>query len=138
VHSTSHLAGVSRLMRYYFTCFHEVSLYGVMQQAHPTLLKTHIERRLQRVEEGTNLDWATGEALAIGSLLYQGFHVRISGQDVGRGTFSQRHAMFVDQSSEGIYVPLNHMTPDQEAKFEVRFFLRGFALCCICTTLLGS
>lgn len=48
------------------------------------------------------MDWSTAEALAIGSLLYQGYNVRISGQDVGRGTFSQRHAMFIDQSTEGI------------------------------------
>lgn len=47
------------------------------------------------------LDWAMCEALAIGSLLYQGYNVRISGQDVGRGTFSHRHAMLVDQSTGG-------------------------------------
>lgn len=49
---------------------------------------------------GEQLDWATAEALAIGSLLYQGYNVRISGQDIGRGTFSHRHAMFVDQNTE--------------------------------------
>lgn len=48
------------------------------------------------------MDWSTAEALAIGSLLYQGYNVRISGQDVGRGTFSQRHAMLVDQSTGGV------------------------------------
>lgn len=48
------------------------------------------------------MDWATAEALAIGTLLYQGYNVRISGQDIGRGTFSHRHAMLVDQSSGGI------------------------------------
>lgn len=48
------------------------------------------------------MDWATAEALAIGTLLYQGYNVRISGQDIGRGTFSHRHAMLVDQSTGGI------------------------------------
>lgn len=48
------------------------------------------------------MDWATAEALAIGTLLYQGYNVRISGQDIGRGTFSHRHAMLVDQSNGGI------------------------------------
>ena len=47
------------------------------------------------------MDWSTAEAMAIGSLLYQGYNVRLSGQDVGRGTFSHRHAMLVDQSSGG-------------------------------------
>ena len=42
------------------------------QSVHPTILKTHIEKRKQRLEEGTDLDWATAEALAMGSLLYQG------------------------------------------------------------------
>lgn len=48
------------------------------------------------------MDWATAETLAIGSLLYQGYNVRISGQDIGRGTFSHRHTMLVDQSTGGI------------------------------------
>lgn len=72
------------------------------KDVHPQLLKNHIPNRLRRLETGDALDWATAEALAIGSLLYEGYHVRISGQDVGRGTFSQRHAMLVDQSTGGI------------------------------------
>ena len=44
----------------------------LMQKVHPTIQKTHVERRRQRVEEGVDLDWATAEALAIGSLMYQG------------------------------------------------------------------
>lgn len=64
-------------------------------------MKSHIQSRLNKIESGECLDWATAEALAIGSLLYQGYNVRISGQDVGRGTFSQRHAMLVDQSTGG-------------------------------------
>lgn len=73
-----------------------------MKDIHPQLLKNHVQNRLRKIENGKALDWSTAEALAIGSLLYQGYNVRISGQDVGRGTFSQRHAMFVDQSTEGI------------------------------------
>ena len=61
-----------------------------------------------------------------GELMYcfLGFYVRLSGQDVGRGTFSQRHAMFVDQVSENIYIPLNHMIPNQSAFFEVCICLK--------------
>lgn len=86
---------------------------------HPTIQKTHIDRRKQKMIDGTDLDWGTSESLAIGSLLYQGFNVRISGQDVGRGTFSHRHAMIVDQTTDDIIIPLNHMVPSQTGKFEV-------------------
>lgn len=86
---------------------------------HPTIQKTHVEKRRQRLEEGTNIDWSTGETLAIGSLLCQGFNVRISGQDVGRGTFSQRHGMLVDQSTDEISVPLNNIIPDQKGFLEM-------------------
>ena len=51
---------------------------------------------------------------------FAGFHVRISGQDVGRGTFSHRHAYFVNQDNDEIRVPFNHMLPDQKAFYEVR------------------
>lgn len=78
---------------------------------HPRIQKYHVDSRLKKVEEGAGLDWATAEALAFGSLLLEGNHVRISGQDVGRGTFSQRHAMLVDQTSERTIIPLNRMRP---------------------------
>lgn len=75
-----------------------------MQQIiHPKLLKNHVQSRLNKIASGEHLDWSTAEALAIGTLLYQGYNVRISGQDIGRGTFSHRHAMLVDQSTGGIY-----------------------------------
>ena len=64
---------------------------------HGHLSRTHAASRLRRLEEGQGLDWATAEALAWASLLQQGHNVRICGQDVGRGTFSQRHCMLVDQ-----------------------------------------
>lgn len=51
-----------------------------------------------------------------------GFNVRLSGQDVGRGTFSQRHAMFVDQHTDVAYIPLNHMYPQQTGFFEVHTY----------------
>ncbi|KAI0312699.1 dehydrogenase E1 and transketolase domain-containing protein 1 [Amylostereum chailletii] len=73
---------------------------------HPRLQR-HVKHRIQSIEKGTGLDWATAEAMAFGSLLSEGCDIRISGQDVGRGTFSQRHAMFVDQKSEAVVVPLN-------------------------------
>ncbi|KAJ3093151.1 putative 2-oxoglutarate dehydrogenase E1 component DHKTD1, mitochondrial [Quaeritorhiza haematococci] len=76
---------------------------------HPRLAKYHIEQRLSKIESGTKLDWATAEALAFGSLLLDGYNVRISGQDVGRGTFSQRHVMLVDQETERTIIPLNRL-----------------------------
>ncbi|XP_013414055.1 probable 2-oxoglutarate dehydrogenase E1 component DHKTD1, mitochondrial, partial [Lingula anatina] len=86
---------------------------------HNTLSKHHIDKRVQQLEDGSNLDWATAEALAIGSLLWQGYNVRFCGQDVGRGTFSHRHMMLVDQSHDGIVIPLNHMTDHQKGFLEV-------------------
>uniref|UniRef100_A0A669EKZ8 2-oxoadipate dehydrogenase complex component E1 n=1 Tax=Oreochromis niloticus TaxID=8128 RepID=A0A669EKZ8_ORENI len=88
-------------------------------QLHSHLGKTHVQARLQKLEEGTKLDWSTAEALAFGSLLCQGFNIRISGQDVGRGTFSQRHAMVVCQDTNDMYIPLNHITPEQTGFLEV-------------------
>ncbi len=71
------------------------------------------ESRRQAIESGEGIDWATGEALAFGSLLDEGFAVRLSGQDSGRGTFSQRHAVLIDQESDRPYLPLNHIRPGQ-------------------------
>ncbi|VVT19456.1 2-oxoglutarate decarboxylase, thiamin-requiring [Sphingomonas sp. EC-HK361] len=65
---------------------------------------------------GANFDWATGEALAFGSLLSEGYGVRLSGQDSGRGTFSQRHAVWVDQTDEHKFVPLSTV---EHGRFEV-------------------
>ncbi|XP_023254198.1 probable 2-oxoglutarate dehydrogenase E1 component DHKTD1, mitochondrial, partial [Seriola lalandi dorsalis] len=88
-------------------------------QLHSHLGKTHAQARLLKLEEGTKLDWSTAEALAFGSLLSQGFSIRISGQDVGRGTFSQRHAMVVCQDTNDMYIPLNHISPQQTGFLEV-------------------
>ncbi|PIA18857.1 dehydrogenase E1 and transketolase domain-containing protein [Coemansia reversa NRRL 1564] len=87
-------------------------------KVHPRLVKHHIQPRLKRLEEGTAVDWATAESLAFGSLLKEGYNIRLCGQDVGRGTFSQRHAMFVCQETENVGVPLNNIDVAQ-GKLEV-------------------
>uniref|UniRef100_A0A7S2R3E7 2-oxoglutarate dehydrogenase, mitochondrial n=1 Tax=Eucampia antarctica TaxID=49252 RepID=A0A7S2R3E7_9STRA len=65
--------------------------------------------RKKMAEDGEGIDWGTAEALAFGSLLIEGNHVRITGQDVQRGTFSHRHAVVKDQDTEEEYAPLNHI-----------------------------
>ncbi len=77
-----------------------------------------LEAKRKAIESGEGIDWATGEALAFGTLLAEGTPVRLSGQDCGRGTFSQRHAVFVDQQSEQKYIPLANVKPGQ-ANFEI-------------------
>ena len=60
------------------------------------------------------VDWAMAESIAFGSLLKEGVHVRLSGQDVERGTFSHRHHVLHDQNVDGlVYNALNDLTPDQ-------------------------
>ena len=82
---------------------------------HKTLRRV-IDARGEMFKSGENFDWATGEALAFGTLLSEGYQVRLSGQDSGRGTFSQRHAVWVDQTSEAKYVPLKTLP---HGRFEV-------------------
>ena len=77
-----------------------------------------IKARGDMIAKGSGIDWSTAEHLAFGSILMEGNPVRLSGQDSCRGTFSQRHAVFVDQANEERYTPLNHLTDDQ-ADFEV-------------------
>ncbi len=76
------------------------------------------ESRLEMIEKTNKLDWAMGELLAYGSLLDEGIPVRLSGQDVARGTFSHRHAVLKIEDSEKEYLPLNHISRDQE-KIEI-------------------
>ena len=76
-------------------------------------LKRILTNRTKSVVGGKSIDWSTAEALAFGSLVTEGHHVRVSGQDVERGTFSQRHSVFHDQESEDTYTPLQHITKDQ-------------------------
>mmetsp|Transcript_22733 Transcript_22733/g.56174 ORF Transcript_22733/g.56174 Transcript_22733/m.56174 type:complete len:975 (-) Transcript_22733:312-3236(-) len=104
--------------------------------------------RREMAEAGTGIDWGLAEAMAFGSLLVEGNHVRITGQDVQRGTFSHRHAVVKDQKTEEEYAPLNHITkkmdpscpkeemsgPDTQAGFTARnsilseFAVLGFEL----------
>ena len=77
-----------------------------------------LKGRAESISSGQNIDWATAEHLAFGSLLLEGNPVRLSGQDSGRGTFSQRHSVFVDQFTEERYIPLANLGPEQ-AMFEV-------------------
>jgi 2-oxoglutarate dehydrogenase E1 component len=83
---------------------------------HKTLQRV-LDAKKQMFATGEGFDWATAEALAFGSLLADGQGVRLSGQDSGRGTFSQRHAVWVDQQTGAKYIPL---TTVDGARFEVR------------------
>jgi len=82
-------------------------------------LKRILNQRGKVVEDGAGIDMPTAEALAFGTLCKEGNHVRVSGQDVERGTFSQRHAVLHDQNNEGTYTPLQHIDPNQA----------GFVIC---------
>jgi 2-oxoglutarate dehydrogenase E1 component len=82
---------------------------------HPTLNRV-LDAKKTMFTSGENFDWATGEALAFGSLLSEGYGVRLSGQDSGRGTFSQRHGVWVDQTTEEKYVPLSTLP---HGRFEI-------------------
>ena len=77
-----------------------------------------LETKKQMFETGQGFDWATAEALAFGSLLTEGYPVRLSGQDSTRGTFSQRHSALINQDTEERYYPLNHIREGQ-ARYEV-------------------
>ncbi|MCP2678948.1 2-oxoglutarate dehydrogenase E1 component [Maricaulaceae bacterium NA33B04] len=85
---------------------------------HKTLKRVIANRRKTVLEDGNGIDWATAEHLAFGTLLTEGFPVRLSGQDCGRGTFSQRHSHVIDQETEERYTPLNNLSEDQ-ARYEV-------------------
>ena len=84
---------------------------------HKTVAR-QLEAKQKMFESGTGFDWATAEALAFGSLVTEGFPVRLSGQDCTRGTFSHRHSAFVDQTTEERHYPLNHIRPGQ-SRYEV-------------------
>jgi 2-oxoglutarate dehydrogenase E1 component len=99
---------------------------------HKQMEKIFTSRR-EMAEKGESIDWGTGEAMAFGSLLLEGNHVRITGQDVQRGTFSHRHAVVKDQNTEEEFTPLNHLAarmdptapmegkqPDTQAGFTCR------------------
>jgi len=105
---------------------------------HPKI-ETILKGRRLMIENGEGIDWPTAEALAFGSLVLENHPLRISGQDCGRGTFAQRHAILYDQKNEQRYIPLNgihskqalfeaHDSPLSEAAvlgFEYGFSLAG-------------
>ena len=113
---------------------------GLKMSTFPTTLNVHKQlgkifaTRRDTIEKGQGIDWGTAEALAFGTLLLEGNHVRLSGQDVQRGTFSHRHAVIVDQETGEFYTPLNHLAkhtspavslsktavPDTQAEFVAR------------------
>ncbi len=72
-----------------------------------------VEARRKMIETGEGFDWAAAEQLAFGTLIDEGYPVRLSGQDVGRGTFSQRHAIWYDQDTEEKHIPLHHVRTGQ-------------------------
>jgi len=84
---------------------------------HKTILKI-LDARKKTVDQGYGIDWATAEALAFGSLLEEGYPVRLVGQDSGRGTFSQRHSVLRNQLDNSRYIPLNNISKYQK-NFEV-------------------
>ena len=84
---------------------------------HPKL-HGFVEKRRNVIETGGPIDWAFAEAMAFGTLVLEGTPVRLSGQDSGRGTFSQRHLAFYDSETGKRYIPMQHIAPGQ-ARFEV-------------------
>ena len=84
---------------------------------HKTIKKI-FQTRKQSVDNSKGIDWSTAEALAFGTLLEEGFPVRLVGQDSGRGTFSQRHSVLRNQEDNSRYIPLNHISNKQK-KFEI-------------------
>jgi 2-oxoglutarate dehydrogenase E1 component len=81
-------------------------------------IQRFLDNRKKMVETGEGIDWAMAEALAFGSLLLEGHPVRLSGQDVERGTFSQRHSVLLDQETEERLTPLNRIR-DGQSRYEV-------------------
>ncbi len=81
-------------------------------------IKKLLEARKESVEKAEPMDWATAESLAFATLLEEGFSVRITGQDAGRGTFSHRHSVLHSQTGFETYEPLNHLS-EKQAKYEV-------------------
>jgi len=84
---------------------------------HKTLKKI-FDLRYRAIDQGKAIDWSTAENLAFGTLLTEGFSVRLSGQDSGRGTFSQRHAVLRNQENHERYIPLNNISKGQK-NFEI-------------------
>ncbi len=95
--------------------FDHLTAYPEGFTAHPKLVR-QFETRAKLYHDGNQVDWATGESLAIGSLVMEGTPVRFSGEDCRRGTFSQRHAALIDYDNERNWVPLADL-PGAQAPF---------------------
>ncbi len=106
---------------------------------HPTLAKRFIPPRQEALKTGAGFNWGFAESLAWGGLLLEGHPVRLSGQDVRRGTFSHRHAVFYDSETRQRHIPLRNLAPDQAkfcvynsllSEFAVLGFDYGYSLGC--------
>ncbi len=95
----------------------KINLIPDSQNIHKTI-KRIFDSRYQTIKQRKNIDWSTAEALAFGSLLEEGFPVRLVGQDSGRGTFSQRHSVLRNQEDNSRYIPLNNISKKQK-RFEI-------------------
>jgi 2-oxoglutarate dehydrogenase E1 component len=110
----------------------KISQYPSDFKIHPGVKRVQ-DFRKSMIEKDEEVDWGCAESLAFASLLNEKYHVRLSGQDVERGTFSHRHAVLIDQETEARYIPLNHISPEQ-AVFHVsnsslsEFGVLGFEL----------
>ncbi len=108
------------------TSVKEKTLINVAKKIHTIPSDFHAHRRIKKiygdrltsVTKGKGIDWATSESLALATLLDEGYGVRISGQDVGRGTFSHRHGVLYDQENENRFVPLRHFQ-NKQGYFEI-------------------
>lgn len=80
---------------------------------HPSIEKIY-KARSHAIQSGEGIDFGLAEALAFGCLLKEGFSIRLSGQDVERGTFSHRHAIIVDQKTEQKFIPLRNLAEDKK------------------------
>ncbi|MDC3077037.1 2-oxoglutarate dehydrogenase E1 component, partial [Candidatus Pelagibacter sp.] len=95
----------------------KINTFSPDKNIHKTIMKI-MENRKKTVNEKKGIDWATAESLAFGSLLIEGYPVRLVGQDSGRGTFSQRHSVLRNQIDNSRYIPLNNISNNQK-NFEI-------------------
>ena len=118
------------------TSVKEKTLVNVAKKIHEIPADFNVHRRIKKiygdrltsVTKGKGIDWATSESLALATLLDEGYGVRISGQDVGRGTFSHRHGVLYDQENENRFVPLRHFQSKQGYFEIVDSFLSEFGV----------
>ncbi len=80
-------------------------------------IKKIYDQRVKTLTSGKDIDWGTSEALAFATLISEGYHIRLSGQDVERGTFSHRHSVLHHQKKQETYQPLNRVDPSSESRY---------------------